>query len=159
MPYLERLRDDARVPMLYVSHQVDEVARLADCVVLLDKGRVTAQGAPGETLPELGGLGMVLDVVSMGPRDGGLTELTFDNGRLAADDILIARVKPNEISANNILRPIVVQVNISGDVAEVALQAGGAWLLACITAASAQRLALAPGLPVFAHVKSVTVYS
>jgi molybdate transport system ATP-binding protein len=175
LPYLERLRDEARVQMLYVSHQVDEVARLADRVVLLASGRVTAHGAPGETLPGLGGLGAVLDAVSLGPRDDGLTELAFDNGRLAvtqkappgaklrvrlaADDILIARVQPKEISANNILRATVVQVNISGDVAEVALQAGGAWLLARITAASAQRLALAPGLPVFAIVKSVTVDS
>jgi molybdate transport system ATP-binding protein len=179
LPYLERLRDEARVPMIYVSHQVDEVARLADRVVLLEKGRVTAQGTPGETLPGLGGqdkmMGAVLDAVSLGPREDGLTELAFDNGRLAvtqkmppgtklrvrlaADDILIARVQPKEISANNILRATVVQVNVQGDVAGVALQAGAAWLLARITAASAQRLALTPGLPVFAIVKSVTVDS
>ncbi len=120
-------------------------------------------------------IGAVLDAVSLGPREDGLTELAFDNGRLAvtqkvpagarlrvglaADDILIARVKPQEISANNILRATVVQVNVTGDIAEVALQAGAAWLLARITAASAQRLALAPGLPVFAIVKTVTVCS
>ncbi len=155
------------------------MARLADQVVLLQKGRVTAQGLPGETLPGLGGqdamLGAVLDTVSLGARDDGLTELAFDNGRLAvtqkvpvgqrlrvrlaADDILIARVKPQEISANNILRATVVQVNVTGDIAEVALQVGAAWLLARITAASAQRLALAPNLPVFAIVKTVTVCS
>ncbi len=179
LPYLERLRDEAKVPMLYVSHQVDEVARLADHVVLLEKGRVALQGPPGETLPGLGGqggiLGAVLDAVSLGPREDGLTELAFDNGRLAvtvaaapgtklrvrlaADDILIARVQPKEISANNILRVTVVQVTVKGDIAEIALQAGDAWLLARITTASAQRLALAPGLPVFAIVKSVTVDS
>jgi molybdate transport system ATP-binding protein len=175
LPYLERLRDEGRVPMLYVSHQVDEVARLAGQVVLLASGRVTAAGPPGETLPGMDGLGAVLDAVSRGPREDGLTELAFDNGRLAvtaklasgtrlrvrlaADDILIARVQPKEISANNILRATVVQVNLKGDIAEVALQAGTAWLLARITAASAQRLALSPGLPVFAIVKSVTVDS
>jgi molybdate transport system ATP-binding protein len=179
LPYLERLRDEAKVPMLYVSHQVDEVARLADHVVLLDRGRVSAEGPPGETLPGLGGqggiLGAVLDAVVVGPREDGLTELAFDNGRLAvtaklaagtrlrvrlaADDILISRVKPQEISANNILRATVALVNVKGDVAEVALQAGGAWLLARITAASAQRLALTPGIPVFAIVKSVTLDS
>jgi len=175
LSYLEKLRDVSKVPMLYVSHQVDEVARLADQVVLLRKGRVTAQGAPGETLLGLGGLGAVLDALSVGLREDGLTELAFDNGRLAvtqkvpastrlrvrlaADDVLIARVKPQEISANNILRATVVQVHVIGDIAEVALQAGAAWLLARITAASAQRLALTPGLPVFAIVKSVTLDS
>jgi molybdate transport system ATP-binding protein len=179
LSYLERLRDETKVPMLYVSHQVDEVARLADTVVLLESGRVSAEGPPGETLPGLGGqdgmIGAVLDAVVVGPREDGLTELAFDNGRLAvtaklaagarlrvrlaADDILIARVKPQEISANNILRATVVQVSLRGDVAEVALQAGAAWALARITAASAQRLALAPGLPVFAIIKSVTLES
>jgi len=44
LPYLERLRDEARVPMIYVSHDADEVRRLATRVVMLDGGRVTATG-------------------------------------------------------------------------------------------------------------------
>jgi molybdate transport system ATP-binding protein len=44
LPYLERLRDDARVPMIYVSHAAEEVKRIATRVVRLDAGRVVAQG-------------------------------------------------------------------------------------------------------------------
>jgi molybdate transport system ATP-binding protein len=46
LPYLERLRDEARVPMVYVSHQADEVRRIASCVVRVEAGRVTGVGGP-----------------------------------------------------------------------------------------------------------------
>ena len=65
LPYLERLRDEARLPMLYVSHAVDEVARLADEIVLLRDGRVVAQGSVFDLLTNVDGnmatLGAVLD--------------------------------------------------------------------------------------------------
>jgi molybdate transport system ATP-binding protein len=173
LPYLERLRDQARVPMLYVSHAVDEVARLADQVVLLEQGRVEAQGPAGEVLPGRSGVGAVIDATVGAMRDDGLAELSFDGGRLAvatrakagtrlrvrlgADDILIARVAPEAISANNVLPVTIQAIRIAGDFADVVMEAGAARLLARITAASAQRLALAPGLGVFAVVKSVTL--
>ena len=50
MPFIVRLRDEARVPIVYVSHAVDEVARLADEVLVLEQGQVLAQGAPGDVL-------------------------------------------------------------------------------------------------------------
>lgn len=50
LPYLERLRDEARVPIVYVSHSREEVARLAGEVVLLEEGRIVGRGAPGEVL-------------------------------------------------------------------------------------------------------------
>lgn len=175
LPYLERLRDEARVPMLYVSHVVDEVARLADHVVLLERGRVIGQGNAATCLVGRDGLGAVIDGVVLGPREDGLTELGFDTGRLAvtakaapgtrlrlrigAGDILIARAQPKEISANNVLRVTVRQVTVTDDICDVVLSAGPAPLLARITAASARRLALAPGLPVFAIIKSVTLAS
>jgi molybdate transport system ATP-binding protein len=173
LPYLERLRDEARVPMLYVSHAVDEVARLADQVVVLDRGQVQAQGPAGEVLPGRSGVGAVIDAIVGAMRGDGLAELSFDGGhlavatkakagtrlrvRLSADDILIARVAPEAISANNILPVTIHAIGIAGDFADVELQAGAARLLARITAASAQRLALAPGLAVFAVIKSVTL--
>ncbi|MGH7436623.1 MAG: molybdenum ABC transporter ATP-binding protein, partial [Polyangiaceae bacterium] len=53
LPYLERVRDELAIPAIYVSHSIDEVARLAGHVVLLDAGRVVASGAAGETLTRL----------------------------------------------------------------------------------------------------------
>ena len=173
LPYLERLRDEARLPMLYVSHAVDEVARLADQVVLLGEGKVQAQGPVGQVLPGRSGVGGVIDALVGATRGDGLVELGFDGGclavatkakagtrlrvRLSADDILIARVAPQAISANNILPVTIQALRIAGDVADVELQAGAVRLLARITAASAQRLGLAPGLAVFAVIKSVTL--
>jgi molybdate transport system ATP-binding protein len=171
LPYLERLRD--AVPMLYVSHAVDEVARLADQVVLLERGTVEGQGAPGQLLPGRGGVGAVIDATVAGRRADGLAELAFDGGtlaamtgagmgtrlrlRLSADDILIALVAPQGISANNVLPVTIGEIRIKGDFAEVTLAAGAAHLLARITAASACRLALAPGLAAYAVIKAVTV--
>jgi molybdate transport system ATP-binding protein len=53
MPWLERLRDELRIPMVYVTHSVDELARLGDHLVVMDAGRVTASGALPGMLPAL----------------------------------------------------------------------------------------------------------
>lgn len=53
LPYLERLHDELEIPVLYVSHSQDEVARLADHIVLLENGRALASGPIGETLARL----------------------------------------------------------------------------------------------------------
>src|SRR5258705_11371031 len=65
LPYIERLRDEAGVPILYVSHSVAEVARLATTVVILTEGRVTAVGPVLDILPlaDAGDAGSVLDAV------------------------------------------------------------------------------------------------
>ena len=175
LPWLERLRDIARVPIFYVSHSLEEVARLADQVVLLDKGRVVGSGSVFEVLAGRGAekpLGAVLEAV-VGERDGELTALHFDGGtllvaevgekgkrvrvRIGADEILIAREVPTAISANNILPAIVTDVKMDGSRAEISMRCGSALLLARVTAASVGRLALAKGIPVFAVIKSVTV--
>ena len=175
LPWLERLRDMARIPIFYVSHSLEEVARLADRVVLLDRGRVTAEGSVFDLLAGQGvekPIGAVLEAVSEGIEDG-LAVLAFDGGRLlvaekretgtrlrvriGADEILIAREKPVAISANNILPVIVSDVRLDGARADVTMRCGTAKLLARITAASVQRLELAAGVPAFAIIKSVTV--
>lgn len=89
LPYLERLRDELAIPIVYVSHAPDEVARLADHLVLLDEGRVVASGPLGETLarvdlppnisPEVG---VVFDAVLAGHDTDDLSRLVFPGGTL-----------------------------------------------------------------------------
>jgi len=178
LPWLEKLRDHVRLPMIYVSHSVTEVARLADTVVLLEDGKVRAQGAAADILTGLANpagdkLGGLITAVVSGRRGDGLTELVFEGGvlllaleapagqrlrlRIAADDILIALGEPGAISANNVLRAKIASVRVTAGLADIALHAGSAPLVARITAASAQRLALQAGMEVFAVIKSVAV--
>jgi molybdate transport system ATP-binding protein len=183
LPYLERLRDEAGLPMLYVSHSLEEVARLADDIVVLRDGRVVREGSVFDVLTglELGSLagsspmGAVIAARITAHHDDGLTELAFDGGRLLvpwqdgsagkavrvrvrAEEIMIALEEPRAISANNVLRAQVVAVNASDHRhADVQLACGNTRFVARITPASRARLDLQPGTPVFAIVKSVTV--
>jgi molybdate transport system ATP-binding protein len=181
LPYIERLRDGAGVPILYVSHSVAEVARLATTVVILAEGRVTAVGPVLDILPlaDAGGdAGSVLDaVVARHDEAFQLTTLSSRAGelqvpRLAAEvgahvrayirarDVMLSLRPPEEISALNVLAGKVAEINPSnsggGAQADVRLDCGGAALLARLTAKSVQRLALAPGRPVYAVIKSVS---
>jgi molybdate transport system ATP-binding protein len=182
LPYLERLRDETRLAMIYVSHAVDEVARLADEIVLMQGGRVAAQGSVFDLLTRIEGgidpLGALLDARIESHRGDGLTALAFDGGvllvprlagevgrrirvRIRAEDILLAREEPKAISANNVLPATVAAIGSGAQApafqADVQLGCGESRLVARVTRASAERLALAPGLPVFAVVKSVIV--
>jgi molybdate transport system ATP-binding protein len=182
MPYLERLRDEAKLPMLYVSHSLDEVARLADDVIVLQNGRVAAKGPvfdmlAGLEISELTGApsyGAVIDTQVAEHRDG-LSILAFEGGalivpllgnvigsrlrvRIRADDVMLALEEPRGVSANNVLRCTISALRLTDmSHAEVQLVCGGARLLARITRASAKRLALAPDMVVFAIAKSVIV--
>jgi len=182
LPYLGHLRDETRLPMVYVSHVVDEVARLADEIVVIREGRVEAQGPVFDLLTKIDGsiptLGAVLDARVDAHREGeGLSVLTFDGGRLIvsqimrdvgrrvrarirAEDILLACEEPRAISANNVL-PAIVSALRTGEGAQtdVQLACGATKFVARITQASAARLALAPGVRVFAIIKSVIVDS
>jgi molybdate transport system ATP-binding protein len=184
MPYLEKMRDEARLPMLYVSHSLDEVARLADDVIVLREGRVVAKGAVFDMLAnlefsELTGApsyGAVIDTrVAAHRGEDGLSVLAFDGGelivpllraaigsrlrvRIRAEDVMLAVEEPHGISANNVLPCTVIAIRETGTAhAEVQLLCGSARLLARITRASAKRLALIPGMGVFAVTKSVIV--
>ncbi len=181
LPWLERLRDRARLPMIYVTHSVDEVSRLADEMIVLDAGRVAAQGSVFDLLsdPELGALvpahGVVLATRVAEHRPDGLTALAFDGGmllvpllsrphgstlrvRLRADDVMLALARPEAISANNVLPAEVIGIHPAGETnVDVRLLCGTARLVSRITRASLARLSLEPGAQVFAIVKSVTV--
>ncbi len=182
LPYLERLRDEARVPMLYVSHSLDEVTRLADSVVVMRNGHVAASGAVFDLMSDLefasaSGIesyGAVLDATVKSHRDDGLSVLAFDGGelivsrvakapgarlrvRIRAEDIMLALEEPRAISANNVIAAAIAAIRESAAHADVQLAAGHAKLVARITSASLKRLSLAPGTRLFAVVKSVTV--
>ena len=138
-PYLERLRDEQRLPIVYVSHSLHEVARLADTIVLLRAGRVLASGPLFDLLTdlefgELAGAnpyGTVLQAkVERHLVEDGLSLLAFAGGELAvatlsrpagsrlrmhirAEDIILARERPRAISANNILPVTIAAVRES----------------------------------------------
>jgi molybdate transport system ATP-binding protein len=184
LPWLERLRDEAGLPMIYVTHALDEVARLADSIVVVRDGCVAAQGAVFDLLPDLefarmagiAPVGAVFSATIAGERDG-LSELAFDGGtllvprlarpsgtrlrvRLRAEDVMLALAAPVGISANNVLAATLIAVRESDDThADVQLACGSVKIVARITRASLQRLDLRPGLSLFAVIKSVTVDS
>lgn len=182
LPYLERLRDETRLPMFYVSHAVDEVARVADEIVVLRDGRSVEQGSVFDLLTRLdmdiAPVGAVLDAKVQSHRlADGLTVVSFDGGQLVvsrivrdignrvrvrvrAEDIMLAREEPRAISANNVLPARVTAIRQDdGPQAEVQLACGASRLVARITRASVARLSLAPDVPVFAIIKSVIVDS
>jgi molybdate transport system ATP-binding protein len=175
LPYIERLRDIG-VPILYVSHSVAEVARLATTVVILNAGKVAAVGPVLDILPlaDASDGGSVLDAVVAEHDDTfQLTRLTSRAGELQVPrlmaaagstvrayirsrDVMLSLRAPQEISALNVLTGKVAQIAANGAQADVRLDCNGATLVARLTAKSVQRLALAPGRPVFAVIKSVS---
>ena len=182
LPYLDRLVRETKIPMLYVSHSLDEVARLADRMVLIDKGRVIAQGSLFEVTQRLDLIagnellpGAVLEARVAGHDEPhGLTELILSGERLVvpridrpvgdavriridAPDVMLALSRPEGVSANNILPATVAAIEETGAHADVQLALGQARLIARITRRSLERMGLKPGVPVFAVIKSVTV--
>ena len=176
LPYIERLRDERGVPILYVSHSVAEVARLATTVVILTDGKVTAVGPVADILllADSGDGGSVLDAtVARHEEAFQLSVLTSAAGELQvprlsapvgasvrayirARDVMLSLRPPEEISALNVLAGRIAAIESGGAQAEVRLDCNGAALTARLTAKSVQRLALAPGKPVYAVIKSVS---
>ncbi len=181
LPYLERLRDELDLPILYVSHSISEVARLADRVVVLSEGRVQAVGSASEMLGSLADAsgreaGSVLTgVVSELDAAIGLSTiacrgmaLVVPSAHLAlgqrvrvhvpARDVLVATEKPSGISAINIVPGLIeVLTRVTDGVVDLAIGCGGETLHARITEVSATRLELAVGRPVHAIIKTVAL--
>jgi molybdate transport system ATP-binding protein len=184
LPYIERLRDQAGVPIVYVSHAIAEVTRLASTIVLISDGRVRAVGPLQEVMgraelyPMAGRFeaGAVLAVrVAAHDAGWGLTELTGVFGKLTvprlhapvgsalrvrirARDVILAATPPTGISALNVLAGRVEAVVPIEDAAlEVQLRLGGERLLARVTRRSGEALGLAPGREVFAVIKTVAI--
>ncbi len=183
LPYLERMRDHLAIPIVYVSHQFDEVLRLATRVVLLDAGRVVADGdlAAVSRDPKLRAIvgpdsvGAVLSgsVESVGAGLATLrvgdAELTVEADGAAAGqriqiqvlarDVIVATEPPRGLSVRNVVPARVVSVAPdTGRAVLVELDIGRtATLLARITERAATELALAPGRTVWALIKAVSL--
>lgn len=183
LPYLERLRDQAHIPILYVSHSVSEVARLANTLVLLDQGKVRQSGPVSDLLsdPDIAPIiglreaGAMIQTRVSRHHDDGLTELDLSGGtlllpsikapagsavrvRIHAHEVMISLDPPASISALNVLPVTVNSVRMgSGPGALVRLDCGEDQILARITRRSAQALDLKAGKACYAIVKSVSV--
>jgi molybdate transport system ATP-binding protein len=182
--YLELLRDEFAVPMLYVSHAVEEVVRLASNVVLLSDGRVEAAGPTAEIMSRAelrpltgryeGGAVIEARVAEQDLRYG-MARLEFAGGslhvadldalageavrvRIRARDVALALSRPEGTTFRNIIACRVSAIADSpGSMAEVSLDAGGATIVARVTRQSCEELALAPGMPVHALIKAIAL--
>jgi len=185
LPFLARLRATARLPIVYVTHALDEVDALADTLVLLEAGHVLAAGpvqalATRTDLPSLGArrdAGALLDcTVRDHDTTRGLTRLGFDGGllvvplrlaeppgtalrlRLRARDVAVATEPPRGLSMHNVLPGTLQEIAAApGGPHEVFLRIriGGVAILARVTRDSVAALGLMPGMTVWALIKSV----
>lgn len=184
LPYLERLHDKLDIPVLYVSHAPDEVARLADHVVLMEDGRVLASGGLQETLARLDlplafseDAGVVIEA-QVGAHDPHyhLTRLDFPGGevfvaqraeapgsrlrfRVHARDVSLALDKVEGTSITNLLPATVSAIATANHPAHVLvrLEAGGTPLIARITLRSLEQLRIEPGVRLWAQIKAVAL--
>jgi molybdate transport system ATP-binding protein len=188
LPYLERLRDQLRVPMVLVSHQFDEVVRLATHVVLMENGGTVGQGSLTEvaTLPALRRLvgteavGAVLEgTVEAVDAAAGLTRVRVAGHALSlagasasagpgsavriqvlARDVILALEKPAGLSVRNALPAVVSAITPEATGADlVELAIGDRRLLARITRSATAELELSPGQSVWALVKAASLRS
>lgn len=180
LPYIERLRDETRIPIVYVSHSLDEVARLASTIVLVSEGCVETAGPTAEILsrtdlfPLTGRFeaGAVVECTVIGrDQKTGLMRLASKAGellvpsadiaegailrtRVRARDVMIATSRPSGFSALNVVPAKVEDVRADPPYADVRLDAGGEALLARITEYSVRNLGLKKGRNVYAVIKS-----
>ena len=167
MPYIERLRDETKIPIVYVSHSIAEVARLASDIVVLAGGRVTAAGSTADIMQRLDLLpeeelsegGPVLDLeieahddkfgLSMlrsGDNHWKLPRIDASVGsrvrvRVRARDVMIATERPRGLSAMNILPGKIAEIAIDdGAEARVKIRCGGDVLISRVTRHSVQLL-------------------
>lgn len=182
LPYIERLRDEAGIPILYVSHTVNEVVRLAASVVLVSDGKSIAQGPVAEILGRLDLLpltgqdeaGAIIDA-TVDSQDSGnrLTVLRSGIGQITipeideapgtpirvqikARDVMISLQQPRDISALNVFAMEIREIRAAtSGMVDIRLGRDGVALNSRVTAKSVHLLGLAVGMPVYAVVKSV----
>jgi molybdate transport system ATP-binding protein len=184
LPYLESLRDQLAIPMVYVSHDFDEVLRLATYIVLMESGRTIAQGGVADmslnkelrSIIGSDAVGAIVDGTVLGAEpSSGLTRVRVGNGelkvqttkaatgpklrvQLLARDLIVATEAPRHLSVRNSLSGVITAVTSDdGDSDLIAIDIGGTLIMARVTKAATNDLALKPGLPVWALVKAVSL--
>ena len=183
-PWLSKLRDELKMPMLYVTHSADEVARLADHLVVLDKGNVKAQGPVSTVLTQ------VVNPVVVGEDAGALiaghigqvdtqwhlSRIDFEGGcvwmrdaglpvgkavriRILARDVSLATSEPQNTSIQNQLLGTIQSITPDAHPSQVmvVLKCGAEEVLARVTKRAVDELGLQVGQPVWAQVKSVAL--
>jgi molybdate transport system ATP-binding protein len=184
LPYLEKLRDQLAVPMVYVSHNFDEVLRMATHLVLMEAGKTIAQGSIGEMSLHPGlraiigadAVGAIVDGTVLGTDpSSSLTRVRVGRGelrvqtagaavgvrlrvQLLARDLIVATEKAQHLSVRNMLAGVVTAVTQdAGDSDLISIDVGGTVIMARVTAEATRELKLAPGLPVWALVKAMSL--
>jgi molybdate transport system ATP-binding protein len=182
LPYIERLRDEMRVPIVYVSHSIAEVARLATTLVVLSEGKVAAIGPTAQIMGRIdlfpltgrAEAGAILATRVAGHDDKfGLTVLRAAAGelrvphldlpigatlrvRIRARDVMIALESPTGLSALNVLPGIIAEIaGGDGPFVQMRLDCAGEALVARLTRRSVETLGLVPGKQVHAVIKSI----
>jgi molybdate transport system ATP-binding protein len=165
LPYLETLRDRLSIPMIYVSHQFEEVLRLADHVVLIEAGQVVAQGSVDEVSlrPELRAIvgteavGAVLEGTITAVEASGLAVLALGQGSLR---LILATEPAQGLSVRNSIKGEIVDIRAEEHEARlVTVDIGGASVLSRVTSEALESLQLSIGSPVWVLVKAVSMRS
>ena len=185
-PWLARLRDELNIPIFYVTHSSEEVARLADHLVVLDQGQVKAQGSVRSVLSQ------VVDPVLVGDDAGALiagcigaldlqwhlSRVDFEGGsvwmrnaglpmgkavriRILARDVSLATSEPQNTSIQNQLQGSIQSITPDAHPSQVmvVLKCGAEEVLVRVTKRAVHELALQVGMPVWAQVKAVALVS
>lgn len=183
LQYIERLRDEVRIPIVYVSHAIEEVVRLAETVVVLSDGEVKAVGPVDEVMGRLDlrpftgrfeGGAVIEGRVAAQDLDYGLSTVRFSGGeliianldalvgepvrvRVRSRDVMLATVPPVAVSALNVLKGRVSEIRESAGAADVVLQVGDATVVARVTRKALDHLALAEGCEAYAIIKAIAL--
>jgi molybdate transport system ATP-binding protein len=184
LPYLETLRDRLAIPMVYVSHNFDEVSRLATHLVLMESGRTTAQGNLGEmslnaavrAIIGADAVGAIVDGIVLGTDPvSHLTRVQIGQGelkihcpraelgtkmrvQLLARDLIVATHPAEHLSVRNSLPGVITHITDDIDDSDlVAIDIGGTVIMARITKAATRELGLATGSKVWALVKTASL--
>lgn len=182
VPYIEHIAHEFAIPILYVTHTIEEVSRLATKMILLTDGRVAAIGGVGEILERIdlwphtgpttvGALllariedsyhdmttlslaGQLLRIPAIDGAPGSVVRV-----RVAAKDVALATHKPSGLSIRNVLEAKILKIDLLEPVfAEILLDVGKQRLRAEITREAAEELGLTEGQTVYALVKSVAI--